>query len=72
MMYVGLDVSGKSVVGYAVNERKRCVCEGERPASRAGLRALLQDVGGGSKLVAVEAGNHLKWIAETLKKIEGV
>jgi hypothetical protein len=26
----------------------------------------------GCKLVAVEAGNQLKWIAETLKKIEGV
>ena len=28
MLYVGLDVSGKSLVVSAVNERKRCVYEG--------------------------------------------
>ena len=34
MVYVGLDVSGKSLVAYAVNERKQRVFEGEQPASR--------------------------------------
>src|SRR5574341_1762029 len=72
MVYVGLDVSGKSLVAYAVNERKQCVFEGERPASRAGVRALLHDVGAGAKLVAFEAGNQLKWIAETLKRSPSV
>lgn len=72
MVYVGLDVSGKSLVAYAVNERKQRVFEGERPASRAGLRALAQAVGPGSKLVAFEAGNQMKWIAETLKTLAGV
>lgn len=72
MVYVGLDVSGKSLVAYAVNERKQRVFEGERSASRAGWRALMQAVGHGSKLVAVEAGNQLKWIAEALKKMDGV
>jgi transposase len=72
MVYVGLDVSGKSLVAYAVNERKQRVFAGEHPASRAGLRTLLRQVGVGPKLVAFEAGNQLKWIAETLKKLDGV
>ena len=33
MVYVGLDVSGKSLVAYAVNERKQRVFEGEQPAA---------------------------------------
>jgi transposase len=72
MMYVGLDVSGKSLVAYAVNERKQRVFAGEQPASRAGLRTLLRQVGAGAKLVTFEAGNQMKWIAETLKKLDGV
>jgi transposase len=32
----------------------------------------MRQVGPGSKLVAVEAGHQLKWVAETLKKLEGV
>lgn len=71
MVYVGLDVSGKSLVVYAVNERKPRVFEGEQPASRAGLHALLRQVGVGTKLVAFEAGNQMKWIAETLQKMVG-
>lgn len=72
MVYVGLDVSGKSLVAYAVNERKQRVFEGEQPASRVGLRALVRQVGAGPKLVACEAGNQMKWIAETLKKLDAV
>ena len=72
MVYVGLDVSGKSLVAYAVNERKQRVFEGEQPASRVGLRALVRQVGAGPKLVACEAGNQMKWIVETLKKLDAV
>jgi transposase len=72
MLYVGLDVSGKSLVAYAVNERKQRVFEGAQPATRAGLRTLMRQVGASPKLVAFEAGNQLKWIAETLKKLDGV
>lgn len=72
MVYVGVDVSGKSLVAYAVNERKQRVFEGEQPATRAGVRALLRQVGAGAKLVSFEAGNQMKWIAETLKTIDGV
>ncbi len=32
----------------------------------------MQAVGRGGKLVAVEAGNQLKWIVEVLKKMDGV
>ncbi|WP_447860556.1 IS110 family transposase [Nitrospira calida] len=72
MVYVGLDVSGKSLVVYAVNERKQRVFAGEQPASRAGLRALLRQVGLGAKLVAFKAGNQMKWIAETLQTLPEV
>lgn len=72
MIYVGLDVSGKSIVAYAVHERKRCLFEGEGASSRAGLRALVQRIGVGAKLIAFEAGNQMKWIAETLKRIADV
>ncbi|GIW54730.1 MAG: IS110 family transposase [Nitrospiraceae bacterium] len=72
MVYVGLDLSSKQIVAYAVNERKRCVYEGTGPASRAGLRAMVQAVGAGPKLVAFEAGSQMKWVADTLKKLTGV
>lgn len=72
MVYVGLDVSGKSLVAYAVNERQQRVFEGEQPASRVGLRALVRQIGVGPKLVAFEAGNQMKWIADTLKTRDGV
>lgn len=69
MVYVGVDVSGTSLVAYAVTERKQRVFAGEQPVSRAGLRTLLRQVGCGAKLVAFEAGNQMKWIAETLQKM---
>jgi hypothetical protein len=47
MVDVGLDVSGKSLVAYAVNERKQRVFEGAQPATRAGLRTLMRQVGAG-------------------------
>jgi len=47
MGYVGLDVRGKSLVVYAVNERKQRVCAGEQAAARAGLRVLVRQIGGG-------------------------
>lgn len=69
MVYVGLDVRGKSLVVYAVNERTRGVVQGEGTSSRAGLRALVQQVGAGAKRIAFEAGTQRKWIAETVKRI---
>ena len=72
MLYVGLDISGKSIVAYAVTERKRKVFEGECASRRVGLRALIKQLGDGAKLVVVEAGNQLKWVAETLKRLPEV
>lgn len=72
MMYVGLDVSGKSLVAYVVNERKQCVFKGEQPASRVGLRTLVRQVGAGAKRIAFEAGNQMKWVAETLTRLTDV
>lgn len=72
MLYVGLDVSGQSIVAYAGTERKRCVFEGSGKPTRAGLRGLIQQLGAGAKLVAFEAGNQMKWIAETLKRVPDV
>jgi hypothetical protein len=72
MLYVGLDVSGKSLVAYALTERKQRAFEWSGQATRAGLRALMQQIGVGAKLVVFEAGNQMKWIAETLKKLTEV
>lgn len=59
-------------MAYAVNERKQRVLMGEQPASRVGLRALLRQVGTGSKVVAFEVDNQMKWSADALKKLDGV
>ena len=72
MIYVGLDVSGQNIVAYAVTERKRCVFEGTGKPTRAGLRGLIQQLSGGAKLVAFEAGNQMKWIADTLQRLPDV
>jgi len=72
MIYVGMDVSSKSFVIHALNERKKLVWKGEIEPTREGLRKLMRDLGKETKLVVFEAGNQMKWIAETLKKIEGV
>lgn len=72
MIYVGMDVSSKSFVIHAVNERKRVVWQGEIVPTREGLRKLMEELGGETKVVVFEAGNQLKWIAGTLKKMSGV
>ena len=72
MLYVGLDASSESIVAYAVTERKQCVFEGSGKPTRAGLRALIQRLGAGQKLITFEAGNQLKWIAETLQRLPEV
>ncbi len=72
MLYVGLDLSSQTIVAYAITERKQRAFEGSSKPTRAGLRALLQQIGGGAKLVVFEAGNQLKWVADTLKKLADV
>ena len=72
MIYVGLDISSKSFVVHAVNERKKVVFRGETEPTRDALKKLMRDLGRETKLVVMEAGNQLKWIALTLKAIRGV
>lgn len=72
MIYVGMDVSSKSFVIHAINERKKVVFKGEISPTRKGLKQLMKDLGRETKLIVMEAGNQLKWIALELKKIRGV
>jgi transposase len=66
MVYVGMDVSSKSFVVHAIDERKRLVWRGEVAATPSGLKRALREIGEGAKLVVVEAGNQMKWIAREL------
>lgn len=72
MIYIGMDVSSKSFVVHAINERRKKLFSGEILPTRTGLRKLIKDLGGANKLVAFEAGNQMKWISLFLKKIKGV
>jgi transposase len=72
MIYVGMDISSKSFVVHAINERKKVVFRGETEPTRGALKKLMSDLGRETKLVVIEAGNQLKWIALTLKAIRGV
>jgi transposase len=71
MLYVGIDLSSKSFVVHAIDEKKRVVLSSEVSASREGLRRLVRELGPRSKLVIFEAGNQLKWIADFWKKQAG-
>ena len=72
MIYIGMDVSSKSFVVHAINEKRRKIFSGEIPPTRVGLRKLIKDLGGINKLIAFEAGNQMKWISLYLKRIKGV
>jgi transposase len=72
MIYVGLDVSSKSFVVHAVDEKKRAVKREEIEPTRAALRKVCKALGSETKVMAFEAGNQMKWIADTLKKQPGV
>jgi transposase len=72
MIYIGMDVSSKSFTIHAINETKKIVFKGDISPTRMGLREMIKGLGNQSKLVVFEAGNQLKWIALTLKKIKGV
>ena len=72
MLYIGMDVSSKSFVIHAINERKKEVFKREIAPTREGLKKLLKELRDESKLIVFEAGNQMKWIALFLKKIAGV
>ena len=72
MIYIGMDIDSKSFTVHAINEAKKIVFKGPIRPTRAGLMGMISALGKQSKLVVFEAGNQLKWIALTLKKIKGV
>ena len=72
MLYAGMDISSKSFVVHVVNERKKVVLKTEMAASRESLKWLVGQLGREPKLFVFEAGNQLKWVADTLRKEEGV
>lgn len=71
MIYVGLDVGGKSMAMCAVTGKGKRVVEGEVPSTRTGLRRMVGELGT-PLFVAFEAGNQMRWVAECLRKQEGV
>jgi transposase len=72
MIYLGIDISSKSFVIHGIDSRKRVVCKEEISPDRDSLLGLLGRLGKEPKLVVFEAGNQMKWIAQTLLKVEGV
>jgi transposase len=72
MLYVGMDISSKTFVVHAINERKKVILKTAIAPSRQELRRLVKELGTEQKLFVFEAGNQLKWVADTLKSQEGV
>jgi len=67
-----MDISSKNFVVHGIDEKKRVLVKGEIEPTRGGLKGLIKGLGSQKKLVIFEAGNQLKWIAKTLKEMEGV
>lgn len=72
MQYVGIDVSSKSFVVHALDEKKRLLKREEIESSKKALKKMCGELGEEPKVVVFEAGNQMKWIADTLKKQPGV
>lgn len=72
MIYVGMDISSKSFMVHAINERKREVFKGEISPSRPSLKGLIEELPAGPKVVVYEAGNQMKWVSLALKKMKDV
>lgn len=71
MIYVGMDVSCKSFMMHAIDDKKKLIFKGEIESSRRGLRSFREDLVKLKRhvLIVFEAGNQMKWIADTLKKM---
>ena len=72
MLYIGMDISSKSFTVHEIDGTKKLIFKGDIKPTRGGLSAMIKGLGSQSKLVVFEAGNQLKWIALTLRKIKGV
>jgi transposase len=72
MIYIGIDVSSKSFVIHAIDGRKSVVFKGEILPERRTLLKFLKELSEEPKYVVFEAGNQMKWIAQTLLKVKDV
>ena len=72
MIYIGIDVSSKSFVIHAVDGRKKVVFKGEILPEKRSLLKFLKELSAEPKYVVFEAGNQMKWIAQTLLKVSDV
>ena len=72
MIYIGMDVSSKSFVVHALDSRKKVVYKGEIIPEKQYLLKFLKELGPEPKYVVFEAGNQMKWLAQTLMKVDGV
>jgi hypothetical protein len=71
MIYIGIDISSRSFMVHAINEKKKVLFNEELKPTRSGLKEMLEKLGKQTKLVVFEAGNQLKWVALTLLKLPG-
>jgi len=72
MIYTGIDVSSKSFVVYAVNNKKKKIFDNEIKPTPEGLKELMKELGPEKKYIVFEAGNQMKWICQTLLKMKDV
>ena len=68
MIYVGMDISSKDFMIYAIDERKKVKLKGSISPTKASLRKLIMELGIEGKIFVFEAGNQMKWIADFFKK----
>lgn len=69
VIYVGMDISGKEFVIHAINDKKKVIFKGSVSPTKKGIRDLIADLGMERKVFVFEAGNQMKWIADTFKKL---
>lgn len=68
MIYVGMDISSKDFMIYAIDERKKVRFKEAISPTKSALRELIAELGIEKKLFVFEAGNQMKWIADFFKK----
>lgn len=72
MACVGFGCQCRKLVAHPADGRKQRVLMRKQSASRLGLRTMIRQIGEDSKLIAFEVGDQMTWIAETLRKLNGV
>ena len=60
MIYTGIDVSSKSFVVHAINNRNKVVFDNSIMPTKRALQKLLDELGSETKYVVFESGNQMK------------